>query len=590
MLGHTLEIVDLDMPNIEDIAKALRGLFRISRGEIARIAVMGGTDCAFIASFAHWVLNLKVHVEDEAGRIIYRDAPSDDAQVTVTYCRQAALSLVQISSTTFILRDDDWMLMRSQALHEANLTIRTPWDGCLTRVFGTTFAALIKAPTILGAFLGSTARIYQALALGESDVGPFLRKTYINFVETSYGIGFINSVVTIFPELKRVDGLFEEMQLGLDVPFREALKIVERNVLHLEVLCQCEKCTRGSTLTGCQVSLAFTIRELVSTLSCIAMDDGILPTVRGLDHTRGRQHSMWIAVSPGDGRPLLATALNLGMQGVYGEDATILKDFDRLAHPIEIFSGYSNHTRYVARPDQPHDSGEYCTAAVNQGLCYYLDCLRSVNSHAENARTVHIIPGHIQMDDRQFSHVYDISAGTTEPSAETAPVQFDILGDLESTSIKQQPRQFDIKMEMLGLEKARDHELIVYYRATIPGGPVIKLQPGRISKAVLKGNGILTCKRSHCTSRLVLPCALVRQGWLVAYECDLQTWAKSSTGPKCLIWPQSDDLARCVAIQLHMLKLKEDIVLRKNECISCCTVGVVHDSNHQNYCQLYHLM
>ncbi|KAL8899049.1 MAG: hypothetical protein Q9207_006392 [Kuettlingeria erythrocarpa] len=371
MLGDTLKIVPVDISNTEDVAKALTGLFRISQGDIAKIAVMGGTSCAFIAGFANWVLNLKVHVEDEAGWIIFQDTPPEEAQVTVTYCRQEALSLVDISSTTFILRsDDDWMYMRLQSVHEANLTIQTPWDGCLTKVFGNTFIILIKAPTILEAFLGSTARIYQALALGESDVRPFLPKKHINFVETSYGIGFINSVVTIFAELKRVDGLFDEMQSALDVPFREALPILERTVLRLEV------------------SLAFTIRELVSRLSCIAMDEGILPTVRGLKYMHNRQHRM-------------------------------------------VAKRLTRNWKTIA--------------------CYRIQCC-----------------------------------------SEPAPVQFDILGELESSSLKQQPRQLDIKLEMLGVEKARDHELMVYYRAIIPGGPEITLQPGRISKAVLNGNGILT--------------------------------------------------------------------------------------------------
>ncbi|KAL8749752.1 MAG: hypothetical protein Q9184_006682, partial [Pyrenodesmia sp. 2 TL-2023] len=478
MLGNTLTVVPADLSSIEDIAKALKGLFRASQGDIARITVMGGTNCAFIAGSAHWVLNLKVHVEDEAGRTIYRDASPEEAQVMVIYCRQAALPLVEISSTTYILRDDDGTFVRFQALHEANLTIRTPWDGCLTRVFGTTFSALINAPNNLGDFLGSVARVYQALALGESDVGQFLRRPYINFVETSYGIGFINCVVTIFPELKRVIGLFNVMQSALNVPLREALGTIERTVLNIEGLCQCSTCTRGSKLDGCQVALAFSIRELVSTLSCVRRDDGILPTVRGIHITGARQLANWQRRSEDGGRPLPPTALDLDMQGVYTDEVEVIRYFDRLAHPMEIFSGYSNHTRYVPRGNIPL-GGDYCTAAVNQGLCYYLDCLRSMSSNAENARTVHIIPGHIQMDDRQFNLVYDIPGGSERP--EVAPVHVDILEELESSSIIPQPQKVDFKLEMLGIEKAMDQELLVYYRAIIPGGPTVKLQPGFIS-------------------------------------------------------------------------------------------------------------
>ncbi|KAL8685960.1 MAG: hypothetical protein Q9224_005602 [Gallowayella concinna] len=313
MLGHTLEIFPGDVSNTEDIAKALRGLFRVSQGELAKITVIGGMNCAFIASFAHWILNLKVYVEDEAGRLIYQDSDLEEVQLVVTYCQPASLSLMQISSTTYILRDDDQLFLRDHTLAGANLTFRTPWDGCLTRVFGTHFTDLAKAPTILGGFLGSVARVYQALALGESDVGQFSRETYNNFLEQSYGIGYINSVVTIFPELNRISGLWDEMQTSLDMPFREAVRIIERTVLDLEQLCQCDICAHGSTFKTCKVALAFSIREMVSTLSCVTRDDKILPAVRGINFVHVRQRNNWLLQSKPGGRPLLATALDLGM-------------------------------------------------------------------------------------------------------------------------------------------------------------------------------------------------------------------------------------------------------------------------------------
>ncbi|KAL8859971.1 MAG: hypothetical protein Q9178_003520 [Gyalolechia marmorata] len=571
MLGHTLEIVPTDMSNVEDIAKALRGLFRVSQGELARITVMGGNNCAFIAGFAHWILNLKVYVGDEAGRLIYQDSDLEEVQLVVTYCREASLSLIQISSTTYILRNYDGMFLRNQTIQESNLTFRTPWDGCLTRVFGTDFTALTKAPTILGGFLGSVARVYQALALGESDVGQFSRATFINFVEPSYGIGFINSVVSTFPELDRFTGLLDEMQLALNVSFKEAVRIIERTVLDLEQLCQCDICSHGSTTMICKVALAFSIREMVATLSCVTRDDKILPAVRGIDMVHSRQRINWQCQSKPTGRPLLATALDLGMEGVYGKDADRITKFDRLSHPMELFSGYGYHDRYLA-VDQIYGGPQYCTAAVSSGLCYFLDCLRSISSHAENARTVHIIPGPIQMGDKQFYHAYDPPGISNEPSTEPAPVQADILEGFQPTSIIRQARQFDLKIEMLGTESAAERELMVYYRATLPGGPVIWLLPGLNSKKVLRATGILTCKHMHCTERLVIPCALVRQGWLVSKESDVRTWVDASTGPKCLIWPQMDDFARCVAMRLHT---SGHILVRKNECISCCTALLI---------------
>ncbi|KAI4188545.1 MAG: hypothetical protein L6R41_002060 [Letrouitia leprolyta] len=584
MLGHAVNIRPVDVSNLEDIAMALRGLFRISKGEIAKITVFGGISCAFLAAFAHWILNLKVHVEDEGGMTIYRDSNVGEAQVLVIYGRQAESQLVQISSTTYILRDEDEMLMRNRTIQESMLTIRTPWDGCLNRMFGTTFQALTKAPINFGGFLGSVARVYQALALGEDDVGPFKRKSYINFVEPSYGIGFINSVINIFPELQRVSGLFDEMQLALKVSLREALRVIEHTILDLEKLCSCKTCTRPipDTEVHCEVSVAFSIREMVSTLSCVTRDDDMLPTIRGIHFVYLRQHEHWCLRSSDEGRPLLATAVDLETKSTFGRDNDLIRYHDRLAHAIEIFSGFSDLEVYMPHA-APATGRSVRTAAVNHGICYYLDCLRSMSCHAEDARTVHVLPGRIQMGDRQFSHVSDIprNEGSIE---ELTPVQFDILDGSEAFDIPRHPETPKFKLEMLGVEKAIDEELLVYYRATTSGGSVIQLQPGQVSRAILHGTGVLTCNRSHCNPRLVLPCALVRQGWLIPMECDLMEWVNSSKGPKCLIWPHVNDLARCVLIQLHKGSY---VFLRKDECISCCLANLVHVDDRT---ALFHLI
>ena len=587
MLGHTLDPGN-PLPfisNAEDVAKAMSGLFKISKGTIARVTVTGGMECAFIAAFAQWLLNLKVYVDDDTGRVIHQDAHSEEAQVVVTYRRQADLSLVQVSSTTYVLREDEDLIVRSPTIEHNILTIRTPWDGCLTRVFGTAFNTLIKAPTNLGGFFGSTARVYQALALGESDVGNFSRKTYINFVESSYGIGFIHSVVSIFPELKRASGLFDEMQLALNVPLQEALRTIERTILNLEQLCSCSRCkssNKGRRVT-CIVVLAFSIREMVSTISCVTRDDNILPTVRGISLVYSRHELDWPLSLNARGRPLLAISLGLSVNGVYGPDQEEIRNFDLLSHPIEIFSGYGDHSRYLAENNP--QGNEYCTATVKHGLCYYLNCLRSLSSHAENARMVHIISGHIQMGDKQFNSIYDYGefSGTY-----LSPMQFDILDDSTSATI-QQRRQFDIKLEMLGLEKAIDHELIVFYRAMVSDEPAIKLQPGKISREVLKSTGMLTCERSQCTSRLVLPCAFVRQGWQLVDADATKTWIGSRTGPVCFIWPQLEDPARCMAIQTQ-LSSKTKIVLRRSECTSCCTVSLLREWSKQDCIDLHHVL
>ena len=285
------------------------------------------------------------------------------------------------------------------------------------------------------------------------------------------------------------------------------------------------------------------------------------------------------------GRPLLPTALDLGTKRHYGKDEDRIEEFDRLSHSMELFSSDDEHCRYLAR-DPFSASPRYCTATVSQCLCYFLDYLRSICSLAENARMVHIVPGPIQMGDKQFYHVYDTMASNEIPNTKP-PVQADLLEIVQPSSILRQLRRFDGKMDILGTENATEAELTVYYRATIPGGPTIRLRPGRISQLALKWTGILTSEHLNCTERLIMLCALVRQGWRVSDESDVQTWVAASTGPQCLIWPQMDDLARCVAIQLHAGGF---IAIWKIECISCCLVSLLQEMPKENRKDLYHLM
>ena len=590
MLGHTLnphEVVPM-ISDIEDIAKAIRGLFEISKGNISRITVTGGKECAFIAGFAQWLLNLKVYVEDEAGRVIYQDSTPEEAQVVATYRRPAELSLVQVSSTTYILREVDDILIRNPGLDHILLIIRTPWDGCLTRVFGTAFSALTKSPTILGGFFGSVARVYRGLAMGESDVGKFSRKTYINYVESSYGEGFINSIISIFPELKDFSGLFDEMQLALNVPLKEALRTTERTVLDLGQLCKCSTCTPSGTTSeaSCILAISLSIREMVSTISCTIRDNEILPTVRGIQCVYNRAASKFAMSKTARQLPLLSIALDLPMEGMQGDFVDHHRNFDLLSHPMEIFSGHSYHSRYL--PENNPQGKEFCTATVRQGLCYYLNGLRSLSSQAENARMVHILPGHIQMGDRQFNSTYD--PPVQHRSVNLSSIQFDIIEEFNPTNTFEQPRLTNIKLEAFGLEKATDHELTVFYKAVMPGEPALTLWPGQISHEVLKGTGILTCEQMHCNSRLVIPCVLIRGGWHVPDTRNSEAGIDSRTGHMCLIWPQLDDLARCVAVQERLHEAREMVFFRRQECVSCCTSSLAREQPQESRKKLFHIL
>ncbi len=144
---------------------------------------------------------------------------------------------------------------------------------------------------------------------------------------------------------------------------------------------------------------------------------------------------------------------------------------------------------------------------------------------------------------------------------------------------------------MLGLEKAADQELIVCYQAMVPEEPAVKLRPGWISREVLKATGMLICERLQCTSRLVLPCATIERGWHLHNQDDTKTWIGSRTSKVCLIWPQLEDPARCVAIQEQIPETpNRAVALRRSECTSCCTTSLVREWPHKDRKKIFHLL
>ena len=278
--GHILEA-----SNPDDVAKALRGLFSITRGEVTYISVVGGIGCAFVAALAYWLFGLKVHVENDSQEVIFTSVPDHQtAQVYVQYATSG--SSIQMKDTTYILGSYRDIVERITDIPERILVVRTPWDGCLQRTFGTAYEKISKMPLQTGTYLGSVARIYRALALSEENVGALDRRAFAHYVETSYGQGFISTVFETFPELNRVNKLRYSAQVAAEASFDDAMKAVEQSVLAVENFCGCVGCAPESEpiilSKVCLVGVLYAIREVSRTMASVIMDSDVLPSVEGL--------------------------------------------------------------------------------------------------------------------------------------------------------------------------------------------------------------------------------------------------------------------------------------------------------------------
>jgi hypothetical protein len=549
--------------NADDIAKALHGLFRISRGTLEYIEVVGGANCSFIGALAHWLLDLTVHVEDDAGTPIYQNTlDRESAQVRIRYCSLDRVSTeLHIASTTYVLGNHSNMLIHTPWEEKLALLVRTPWDGCLERVFWSSTRRLKNLSRILGDFLGSAARIFAALARGEADVGDFSREDFAEFVDGTYGHGFVKSVENIFPELGRINGIGPVMLEASKASFKQALSNLQEAIDSLMSLCECDSCQYSTgkhdtyTIdaledTNCILATTMTITSLVRLIAGLERNDMISPTIAGLQQLYGqclrRKELRWAHSS-------LAVGDALGLLRDWDDGSHCSLTPAYLMADVQcLFSGYRPTKDEVFR-------NNYRTALSYNGICCYLEVLRGLSSNATVLRRIHVVPGRIQRGDREYTAVWDCAPA---PQSQLPKATLGV----ESVTLPTELRDDKIDIKALVTEVSGGGPLIFYYQAMFQGATV-RIRPGMLTQRVLERSGLITCDKRTCDRDLVFPCRVIRQGWDIG-----EHWRKSGRSTDCLIWPfREDDIGRCVAIEMG---LDSAPYIRQGECLPCCTKSV----------------
>ncbi|MCJ1380571.1 hypothetical protein MMC17_003679 [Xylographa soralifera] len=275
----------------KDIAKVLVALFKVSCGYLDNITITGGSK--------------------GQGNVIYSNVKEPtNAQVLVRYGDHAEHSAV-VTSTTYTLSSYSEMFDRNPENQYIYLVSRHPWDGCLSALFGIAFEKLQQKSDVLGNYLGSVARIYEALALGEKATETISFLFDSDSVESAYGLGFVNNILSTFPELGRLDGLQTAMISAAQVPFEEALEIANTSVVALEATCYCQEVTNTRDCPAnevhlsmfayespnfCIASIAFAIRDTARLTARIVQDPWYLylkPTIAGLNWFRLGHQTPW---------------------------------------------------------------------------------------------------------------------------------------------------------------------------------------------------------------------------------------------------------------------------------------------------------
>jgi len=388
-----------------DIAKAIQGLFKITLGKVDQITAIGGTECILIASLGLWLFNFRVYVEDERGALIFKNVDlEEDAHVSVKFVRNYDYSRVLVTTTTYLLppstEDQHEIFVETGEVKALRLIVRTPWDGCLVRVFGRTFKNLCILEIHLAAYLGGLARTYAALARCESDVAHFSRKHYVDFSITNYGLGFLDTISNTLPEIARLDNFLDLAREQAEASFKQALNSVELAINSIKSICTCGMCegkTNPSSVIvtekdrePCLVALAMTIRHIACLMASVVQDSSftIDPSIHGLEHMYDWNLGLWKRCLGGS--DLLSGICGLPVKSS-GQEKLDNIDLDTslsIADMRCLLTGFQP-------PIDELDYNYKQTAVAANGVCLYIDALCSPSCDPEKVRKVHVIAGHI---------------------------------------------------------------------------------------------------------------------------------------------------------------------------------------------------
>ena len=280
-----------------DLAKAINALFQASRGDLKAIEILGGRDIGFLGAIAYWLFDLSMWVQMHDGSVLFNSCLyPEEAVVRLHYADmdRPQRSLVQVSATTFVLRSVEDLITDDPY---SPITFRLKWEICLTELFYDEVTDLLHQATLLGTALGAVARIYEAIANSEVDVGELSRTHFINFQPRGYGHSFVDSICALLPEIGSSRDFQEGAKASLSQSVAENVTAIQAFIEQLKTSCSCGVCASQPALISrgdsCNVAFVLFLRHLGDIMAHVDTDPLIIPTRVGLETAYSVQRIKW---------------------------------------------------------------------------------------------------------------------------------------------------------------------------------------------------------------------------------------------------------------------------------------------------------
>ena len=563
-----------------EIARALHGLFEISKGVRTRITIVGRADCGFIAAIAYWLFDFKIYVQDSHGHDMFISAQTgDEAQVRIMYREDQQSSSMIVSQSTFVLNEPSNLLRYLPDENLRYIRSRVPWSHCLISTFGKSFVKLRALPAALGGVLGGAARIYKALANSENEVGPFSREAFYNYVEDSYGRGLVENIGKHLPELSGSE-LLTVMQDTLSQTVESAITTLREALLLLERECGCQYCSAPSLNSSgndefCLMGLMSGILCLVIMITSLDFKPELMPTEIGLMHIYN-DHCLpsfdGKFATKTDFKPSNEALAGLLRLALHGTPPAI--EGTEISNAVYIFTGYHSEEAKVVWEKE--------SAVAKHGICAYEDCLESMTMRPELLRRIHIIPGHISWNNRVYDSVSEH--------------EFLVIPSFEAATLKAAGSPTEMQLDSIGKEKLgmtamveesiEPSQLNFYYKISTSKGQTL-ISPIAISRLVLQRSGLVNCTREHSGDCTGLNAYHVTSGWDIDYDTVPRLPEPKRAADEELVDQQVNDItifswkcrstevSRLLALELQRQGAEElfgtmKFIVSQDACLPCC--------------------
>ena len=571
LLSGTLgKVASATVGEPRDVALALDAIGRLSRGEIAAITLAAGAICGWLAAFAHVFLGLEIELQDSNKNPVMKTVAENKRVHVVVLFGETTSQEVQLSNTSYYIRDVGSLTKASYSLQSG----RVPWDEAIKRTFGSLGIELLEARRSFGALIGSAARIFAAVAHHDKDLESYLKprsnmenkidfyRSWIGYNVESFGRGYVNFALGRLHELEELHDAIEPC-LGYSV--HQALTEYKDAALKLKKICSCESCKQGvigaaPESSNCIYRLGEFIIILLWQLSVVDVSTMMQPTQRGLE----RIYYAWQYGSPSHShRRYLDKYQHVGniVPLLNYLDASTTYQATRC-----LFAGCDGGDLiYLSHLPGDQNVSKLFPALTTQGLCLFVDTLVEISDRPETRKFLHILPGTIEgPSGTHFAHVED---GETIDE-----YQKEELKPLENYASLEEVCKTPLESRLLARESLRNISASIHISG--PKG-YIHIGPMKLQRAIFGSFGLIQCSGRGCDPISVSAFSRI----MVAEESSLVTEEHRTEGIVILRKLAGNTLARCVSVAMPSGPCVEftrhrfprpDLLLRRDECISCC--------------------